>query len=84
MQSEAVQQYCSMVESLVTAEQSSKGASKETSTAQYQDIVVSDDGGTRTILLNRPSKYNAITFEVNVTLYVHCIFMYRNLMSDRG
>ena len=37
----------------------------DTSTVkEYQEIVVSDDEGARTILLNRPHKYNAITLKV--------------------
>lgn len=70
---EATKQYCATVEELVLADSHSSGGggggtSGDTSAAaaegDYQDIVVTDNGGARTILLNRPQKYNAITFEV--------------------
>ena len=62
-QSEAIQQYCSTVEQLESADQGSAGREADTS-SDYHEIVVSDDGGARTILLNRPHKYNAITLKV--------------------
>lgn len=72
-QTEATKQYCATVEELVLADSHSSGGggggtSGDTSAAaaegDYQDIVVTDNGGARTILLNRPQKYNAITFEM--------------------
>jgi peroxisomal 3,2-trans-enoyl-CoA isomerase len=61
--SEASQQYCTTVEELVAADQSSAG-SDAGSSAEYQEIVVTDEGGARTIMLNRPHKYNAITLQM--------------------
>ena len=68
LQREASQQYCAMVEELVVADQSSTGRNTESS-AEYQEIVVTDQGGARTIMLNRPHKYNAITLQVCYTNY---------------
>ena len=34
------------------------------SSTDYKEIVVTDDGGARTILLNRSGKYNAINYQV--------------------
>lgn len=31
----------------------------------YKEIVVTDEGGARTILLNRPAKYNALNYQVH-------------------
>ena len=47
----------------MAADQSSAG-SDAGSSAEYQEIVVTDEGGARTIMLNRPHKYNAITLQV--------------------
>ena len=30
----------------------------------YKEIIVTNDGGARTILLNRPAKYNALNYQV--------------------
>ena len=70
MQSEAAEQYCATVEELVAADQSIAG-SDASSSAKYQEIVVTDEGGARTIVLNRPHKYNAITLQVCCS--DHCI-----------
>ena len=47
----------------MAADQGSSGSSE--ASVDYQEIVVTDDGGVRTILLNRPHKYNAITLQVH-------------------
>ena len=64
---EATRQYCTTVEDLMSADQTSSSAATDPSSggSSYQDIVVSDSGGARTILLNRPHKYNAITLQVS-------------------
>ena len=51
----------------MSADQTSSSAATDPSSggSSYQDIVVSDSGGARTILLNRPHKYNAITLQVS-------------------
>jgi peroxisomal 3,2-trans-enoyl-CoA isomerase len=65
-QEEATRQYCATVEDLMSADQQSSSAATDPSSGgSYQDIVVSDSGGARTILLNRPHKYNAITLQVS-------------------
>jgi peroxisomal 3,2-trans-enoyl-CoA isomerase len=64
-QEEATRQYCATVEDLMSADQQSSSAATDPSSGgSYQDIVVSDSGGARTILLNRPHKYNAITLQM--------------------
>ena len=63
VQSEAAQQYCATVEELEAADKGSGGRDTGTST-QYQEIVVTDEAGARTIMLNRPQKYNAMNFQV--------------------
>ena len=40
------------------------------SSGDYQDIVVTDSGGARTILLDRPHKYNAITLKVPTMVHL--------------
>ena len=67
----ATRQYCATVEELVSADMGASSGSANTDPSSsgggsYQDIVVSDSGGARTILLNRPHKYNAITLQVNI------------------
>ena len=55
--------------------ESSKPDAKAASSNQYKEIVVTDDGGARTILLNRPSKYNAINYQV-VNIMIHANSQY--------
>ena len=66
VQSEAAQQYCATVEELEAADKGSgSSGDRDTGTStQYQEIVVTDEAGARTILLNRPQKYNAMNFQV--------------------
>ena len=66
LQSEAVQQYCRTVEDLASAEQasSSSRSGEAGPSGGYEEIAVTDEGGARTIMLNRPHKYNAITYKV--------------------
>lgn len=61
-QSDAIDKYCQLVDELAGQidEDASSGGQPET----YKEIVITDTGGARTILLNRPSKYNAITYKV--------------------
>ena len=49
----------------------SSAGSNASASAEYQEIVVTDEGGARTIMLNRPHKYNAITLQVCCS--DHCI-----------
>lgn len=73
LQSKAIKQYCKLVDELVgSKEETSKPDTTVTSNNQYKEIVVTDNGGARTILLNRPAKYNAINYQVvyNI-LYAH-------------
>lgn len=39
-------------------------------TQKYKEIVVTDEGGVRTILLNRPAKKNAINYQVSHVRYI--------------
>ena len=46
-------------------------SSKQESASQYKDIVVTDEGGARTILLNRPAKKNALNYQVRWSTGIH-------------
>ena len=64
-QSEAIEQYCQIVDELVGSTNVEPMSDVDvTSSTDYKEITVTDDGGARTILLNRPSKYNAINYQV--------------------
>ena len=66
----AIKQYCEIVDELVgSKDETSKPDITVTSNNQYKEIVVADDGGARTILLNRPAKYNAINYQVVYIIY---------------
>jgi peroxisomal 3,2-trans-enoyl-CoA isomerase len=59
-----------VVEELMAADQGSSssgggvGSEPPASGGEYQEIVVTDEGGARTILLNRPHKYNAMNLQM--------------------
>ena len=62
--SEAVKKYSELVDSLV-------GVSSDTpppvnSKPSNDDVLVRVEGGVQTVTLNRPSKYNAITIQVQI------------------
>lgn len=70
------------MEELEAADKGSSGDKETGTSAQYQDIVVTDEAGARTIMLNRPQKYNAITLKVYslflhwttpLVVYLHCL-----------
>lgn len=61
-QAAAIDQYCQYVDLLTSLDTGSQSSS--TDLAQYKEIVVTDNNGVRTIMLNRPAKYNAITYQV--------------------
>ena len=44
--------------------------------SDYEHIVVSNEGRLRTILMNRPAKYNALNFKVR-----NCTYMYHQLLT---
>ena len=51
----------------MSAEQASSSSSSSGEAGPsggYEEIAVTDEGGARTIMLNRPHKYNAITYQV--------------------
>ncbi len=61
-QAAAIDQYCQYVDLLTSLDTGSQ--SSPTDSTQYKEIVVTDNDGVRTIMLNRPAKYNAITYQV--------------------
>lgn len=63
MQDEAKQQYIALVEELAGSEVSVEAT--PVSTGKYTTLDVTNEAGVFTIKLNRPSKKNAINFEVN-------------------
>lgn len=67
LQSEARQQYCKLVDELVVQLGLQGGTSEqqaEKTESEYSTILVTDAGGARTIMLNRPAKLNALSYEV--------------------
>ena len=44
---------------------------KSASQPKYQEIVVTNEGGARTILLNRPAKKNALNYQVSYSTGVY-------------
>ena len=59
-----------MVDDL-TAVGSAQEQETSSSGQEYKEIVVTDDGGARTILLNRPSKKNALNYQVWPHAHLH-------------
>ena len=47
--------------------------------SDYEHIVVSNEGRLRTILMNRPAKYNALNFKVRKCTYI--LHMYHQLLT---
>lgn len=70
-QTEATKQYCQIVDDLVGSTDSSETDDTVADNKDYKEIIISDDDGARTILLNRPAKYNALNYQVHkyMTLY---------------
>ena len=60
-----MKEYCQVVDNLVGSSTEEKANTSSPSTEDYKEIVVTDDGGARTILLNRPAKYNALNYQVS-------------------
>ncbi|KAL5467667.1 hypothetical protein EMCRGX_G031930 [Ephydatia muelleri] len=58
----AIEQYCKVVAELVGSQVPS--SSQASTTQEYQHIVVTTEGGVRTILLNRPTKKNALNYQM--------------------
>lgn len=59
-QEKAMKAYVDLIDGLVGAEQSASEA-QASSGQKYENLLVTCEGGLRTITLNRPSKYNALT-----------------------
>lgn len=60
---EAITNYCQLVDTLVGGAEVTEQTTP-TSNQTSGDILVSDDKGVRTVTLNRPAKYNAITVQM--------------------
>ena len=58
-----------MVDGLIAAEGGTAPSDSAASVAAHQEIVVTDEGGVRTILLNRPHKYNALNYQVFILAF---------------
>lgn len=61
-QSVAGKQYCDTVDELMAAEQ--RTSHESVALSDYQDISITDQGGARFIILNRPHKLNSLTYQV--------------------
>lgn len=57
----AIDNYCLYVDELVGTSESEVSS---VDTSQYEEIIVKDENGIRTIVLNRPTKFNAITYKM--------------------
>ena len=60
-----MKEYCQIVDGLVGSSTDEKPSASSSSGGDYKEIVVTDDGGARTILMNRPAKYNALNYQVS-------------------
>ena len=66
-----MKQYCEAVDQLVGKEEGQNADHSASSTSTIttsDDIVVTDEGGVRTLRLNRPEKKNALKWQVCVVL----------------
>jgi peroxisomal 3,2-trans-enoyl-CoA isomerase len=63
-QSDAVNQYSLLVDSLVGVVSNAPSSKSSASSASNDDIIIKVEGGVQSITLNRPSKKNAITVQM--------------------
>lgn len=61
---DAIQQYCKVVADLVGSLPPPSSSSQASTPQGYQHIVVTTEGGVRTILMNRPAKKNALNYQM--------------------
>lgn len=63
-QSDAINQYSQLVDELVgsSSPPPTGEGSADSATSDYKEIIVTQEGGALTILLNRPNKYNALNY----------------------